>query len=140
MSSCSQATGRGRGAGLGGLVEVAPDGAQYLLRETPTAAGMFEDDRWSVRGGPPIAPMGEGDDDGLKVTAFVGQQVFVVRCIAAPLHQTSSDKAVEPGGQDVRRYAQVSLKVGEAGGPAERRVTDDQQAPAFADRLQGACC
>lgn len=88
-------------------------------------------------------PVAEGDqrrDHGEEVPALLRQQVLVALrplAIEPPLEQSGFGEMLQAPRQHVRRDAEAALELVEAG-EALQRIAQDQDAPPFADGLDGA--
>ena len=133
--------GAGSGLHLGGLVHATARLAHDLVADPRTAHGVAVKDRRTVGSRPPVAPLGQRDERGPEVATLLGQQVLVqhgLLGVSAPPHDPGLDEAIEAVLQDVGRDPEAALEVAVAARTSQEGVSDDEQAPPFAHRFEGA--
>ena len=130
----------GHGPGVAGL-ERFPAGLAHHLGLQLVPASVLQDQRRSVVAGQVlVTPAHQRDDDGVQVTARVGQVVLVagrMLAVRPPLEDPGADQGAEPGREGVPRRPGAAHHLVELA-VAEEDLPDGQQRPLLAHDVQGA--
>src|SRR6266496_1144110 len=100
---------------------------------------MLVRDGRSVGRRPTVTPFGQRDNHRHEVEPLLRQVVGLMTCrFVGGGHQSGLDEVRESRRENVGRDVQALLKFTEPGHPGERRVSEDEQAPALAHDLERA--
>ncbi len=122
-------------------VQRFPAGLADHLGQHRVPAAVLQDQRRSVVAGQVlVAPPHQRDDDGIQVTARVGEMVLEARrmlAVRSSLEDPGADQGPEPGGERVTRRAGAAHHLIEPA-VAEEDLAHGQQSPLLAHDVQGA--
>lgn len=91
-------------------------------------------------GEPFVAPGGHGGEDGIHLTAFLGESVLVANrafLVGDAVEQAVVNEPVQVRGENVAADAQRDSEVFESAG-AEACLSDDEKVPAIAEDVRAA--
>ncbi len=130
----------GHWAGVAGVQRFPAGLADHLGHHRVPAAVLQDQRRPVVAGQVLVAPPHQRDDDGIQVTARVGEMVLEARRMLAvrpPLEDPGADQGPKPGGEGVTRRASATHHLIEPA-VAEENLPYGQQGPLLAHDVQGA--
>src|SRR5690242_11466650 len=87
------------------------------------------------------SPLAQSNDDREQLPAFLGQGIFLVGAAVRSrhlFHDSARNQLLEARAQDVLCQPQTLLKIREAS-HSDKGITNYEQRPPFADRIQRAC-
>jgi hypothetical protein len=117
--------------------------ADHVDADRCAAVSVLEEDRGAgVAGEVLVAEGDQGGEDGVQVSAHVGEAVLEAFALAGFAvgdfgENASFDELVETGGEDVAGDAEVALEVVETAETAED-VSEHEERPPVADEFEGA--
>ena len=133
-------TARGHRPGVAGVQRFPAGLADHLGHHRVPAPVLQDQRRPVVAGQVLVAPPHQRDDDGIQVTARVGEVVLEARrmlAVRSPLEDPGADQGPEPGGERVTRRAGAAHHLIEPA-VAEEDLPHGQQGPLLAHDVQGA--
>ncbi len=131
---------RGHRPGVAGVQRFPAGLADHLGHHRVPAAVLQDQRRPVVAGQVLVAPPHQRDDDGVQVTARVGEVVLEARrvlAVGSPLEDPGADQGPEPGGERIARRAGTAHHLIEPA-VAEEDLPHGQQGPLLAHDVQGA--